>query len=132
VNIQIVDKTSAIMTAPNESSDEVKIPVPKTHQAMCRFSSPEDQTYKRAVETIKRTYNHGREATIPENEYYVAPHAVNSNFTGRSEILEQLQDCLLPDPHFHPRDQQRFVLFGLGGSGKTQLALRFVQDYKGR
>jgi Holliday junction resolvasome RuvABC ATP-dependent DNA helicase subunit len=57
---------------------------------------------------------------------------LNSLFTGRDEIRQKLQDCLPPDRYTRPREQQRFVLFGLGGGGKTQLALRFANDFKER
>lgn len=119
------------MTPPNETSDEEKIPVPANHREMCQFSSEKDQTYKRAIEAIKRIYNHGSEISLPQrNEHFVIPRAVNSFFTGRDGIRQRLQDSLLPDPHFRPGDQQRFVLFGLGGCGKTQLAMRFAQAHR--
>ena len=119
------------MTPPHETSDEEKIPVPANHQEMCRFSSPKDQTYKRAVDAIKRIYNYGNEIEVPEkNEHCILPDKLNALFTGRNEIRQRLQDCLLPDRYARAREQQRFVLFGLGGSGKTQLALRFASDHK--
>jgi hypothetical protein len=121
------------MTPPHKMSDEEKIPVLANHQEMCRFSSPKDQTYRRAVDAIKRIYCNGTEIDVPEkNECCILPHRLNSLFTGRDEIRQKLQDCLLPNRYARVREQQRFVLFGLGGSGKTQLALRFANDFKER
>jgi len=64
------------------------------------------------------------------NEYYVIPHTTNSNFTGRNDIRRQLKETLIGDEYEVKRAQQRFVLYGLGGSGKTELCLKFAQDYK--
>ena len=44
-------------------------------------------------------------------------------FTGRSDILAQMRECFSNDSH----DQNMFVLYGLGGAGKTQIALKFVE-----
>ncbi|KAJ7260355.1 hypothetical protein B0H12DRAFT_1217997 [Mycena haematopus] len=47
-----------------------------------------------------------------------------SSFTGRKDILEKMHQ------HFdsNPGSQRVFVLYGLGGSGKSQLAFKFLQD----
>ena len=44
-------------------------------------------------------------------------------FTGRSDILAQMHECFSNDS----QDQHMFVLYGLGGAGKTQVALKFVE-----
>jgi hypothetical protein len=130
-DLQIVDKSSAIMTPPYERSNEEKIPVPADHRRMCQLSSSSDQTYKRAVAAIKRIHGQGYKAAWPrENEYFLLPDKMNPLFTGRDELRQKLQDCLIPDRYVEPTQQQRYVLFGLGGSGKTQLALRFAHDFR--
>ncbi|KAF8598112.1 FabD/lysophospholipase-like protein [Ceratobasidium sp. AG-I] len=48
-------------------------------------------------------------------------------FTGREDILDQMQDYFFSAS---PMDRRLFVLCGLGGAGKTQLALKFVQLHK--
>jgi hypothetical protein len=45
-------------------------------------------------------------------------------------VCMQLQEsCLSPRL---PKMQRRFVLYGLGGSGKTQVSLKFAQDNRDR
>jgi Cdc6-like AAA superfamily ATPase len=64
------------------------------------------------------------------NEHYIVPHNVSAVFTGRNIACMQLQKSCLP-----PRAskmQRRFVLYGLGGSGKTQVSLKFAQDNRER
>jgi hypothetical protein len=51
-----------------------------------------------------------------------------SVFTGREDILAQL------DNYFNvegpaKQEQHIFVLYGLGGAGKTQIALKFVNQF---
>jgi hypothetical protein len=62
---------------------------------------------------------------LPE-QWQVPPQ--NNNFVGRKKLLKQVAD------HFNQRDKPKVVLtacHGLGGIGKTQVALEFVwQHYK--
>jgi hypothetical protein len=64
------------------------------------------------------------------NKYYLIPHDVTALFTGRNDVCALLQMHCLPSPS--PKQQHRFVLHGLGGSGKTQVALKFAQDHRER
>ena len=45
-------------------------------------------------------------------------------FTGRKEILDKMCQYFDTDQ----KDQHVFVLHGLGGSGKSQLAFKFLED----
>lgn len=47
-------------------------------------------------------------------------------FTGREDLLELLRTYFFNQSH----ERHLFVLHGLGGAGKTQLALEFVHRYK--
>lgn len=67
----------------------------------------------------------------PFNEYYDVPYNVSSVFTGREDICQKLRECCLPSvPQSAQTVQKRFVLHGLGGAGKTQLCLKFAQDFR--
>ena len=48
-------------------------------------------------------------------------------FTGRNDILAQMRECFFTDS----RNQRMFLLYGLGGAGKTQIALKFVEMSQG-
>ena len=51
------------------------------------------------------------------------PYQRNLDFTGRSQILEQLCQKFWDKPH---RYNHRIALYGLGGTGKTQIALEYA------
>src|SRR5579862_3251068 len=52
-------------------------------------------------------------------------------FTGRDGICELLRErCLPSKSQGSPKVHKIFVLYGLGGSGKTQVCLKFAQDYR--
>lgn len=61
----------------------------------------------------------------------IIPHSRNDRFFGRQDILSQMRHKLVPSKL---NKQRKFILSGLGGSGKTQIALEFtyrhLNDYK--
>ncbi|KAK5651335.1 hypothetical protein OQA88_12568 [Cercophora sp. LCS_1] len=57
----------------------------------------------------------------------LVPYTSNPNFAGRSEILNQLEDELgFRSPQVADTAQHRVSLYGLGGVGKTQVAIEFL------
>ena len=51
-------------------------------------------------------------------------------FTGRDEYLRTIETSFdLPKTSIELRRQRRFVLYGTGGMGKTQLALKFLDKH---
>ncbi|KAI9774480.1 MAG: hypothetical protein M1839_001713 [Geoglossum umbratile] len=65
------------------------------------------------------------------NEHYHVPRNVSSMFTGRDEVCKLLREqCLPSESQSRPRVHKVFVLYGLGGSGKTQVCLKFAQDHR--
>ena len=67
------------------------------------------------------------------NEFFDIPQAVSSDYTGRARYLEELQDILVASTtNQHELQQQRFVVYGMGGSGKTQFCCKFAQENRKR
>lgn len=50
-------------------------------------------------------------------------------FTGREDILDVMASVFLASSS---NRQKRFVLYGLGGSGKSQISYKFIDKYKER
>ncbi|KAJ4223009.1 hypothetical protein NW760_010697 [Fusarium oxysporum] len=66
----------------------------------------------------------GENATTESRTHYL-PLSRNKNFVGRQEVISQLQQLLFTDS-----DGQRVALVGLGGIGKTQIALQLAHIVK--
>ncbi|KAL9606787.1 MAG: hypothetical protein Q9179_000077 [Wetmoreana sp. 5 TL-2023] len=67
----------------------------------------------------------------PHNKYFEVPRNPSSVFTGRDEVCEQLHAHCSPSGKTNiQRQQKRFVIHGLGGSGKTQVCLKFAEDHR--
>jgi len=65
------------------------------------------------------------------NKFFSVPYSASSIFTGRQDITERLERSILPDrTKTQLPMQKRFILYGLGGSGKTQFCLKFIQDHR--
>ncbi|CUS13686.1 unnamed protein product, partial [Tuber aestivum] len=62
----------------------------------------------------------GGEPKQASKPYHLIPYGRNSAFTGRKNVLEAVERYL------EPRAHNRIALHGLGGSGKTQIALEYV------
>ena len=74
-----------------------------------------------------------QQSSTNQNDTLSIPQKPNSSalFTGREDILEKLKH------HFAPQDQRNtqrkyFLLYGMGGIGKTQICLKFVEDMADR
>jgi Cdc6-like AAA superfamily ATPase len=68
---------------------------------------------------------------IPDDTRVARNLKPSSRFVGRRAILDRL------DEHFRPRlerhkPRREFLLSGMGGAGKTQIALRFAEQYAER
>ena len=54
-------------------------------------------------------------------------------FTGREKDLNQMEESFeLPKTSMELKKQRRFILYGVGGIGKTQLALKFIDQNEDR
>ena len=76
-------------------------------------------------------YEHHRQS--PErtrNKYFHIPQVVRSYYTGREDASKFVEDSLLAVDDVVFRQQRRFVIYGVGGSGKTQFCSKFAQDHR--
>ena len=68
--------------------------------------------------------------TVISAAYWNVPFDLTPSFTGRDEIYKYMKDeCLKRIPRAGNRI---FVLFGIAGSGKTSLCLKFVWECRCR
>ncbi|KAK4899558.1 hypothetical protein LTR27_003291 [Elasticomyces elasticus] len=65
------------------------------------------------------------------NEFFDTPQAVDSCYIGREEESAILAKSMFSENNGQ-QQQRRFVVYGVGGSGKTQFCCKFAQDYQQR
>ncbi|ERF69939.1 hypothetical protein EPUS_05483 [Endocarpon pusillum Z07020] len=74
--------------------------------------------------------------TSMTNKHFDTPKPVDQFYTGRTDQAEQLNNWLLTkdyerrdmSPEKTHAKQKRFVIYGVGGSGKTQFCCKFAED----
>ncbi|RYP06025.1 hypothetical protein DL765_009639 [Monosporascus sp. GIB2] len=107
------------------------------HRNMVRFGSADDNGFKRLFGELIRWHGLANPApssqqavggTIPHSvlsrrtcSHWVVPFGRNESFVGRESILQQLLKRIPPGAN--KDDCQRTAIEGLGGVGKTQIAL---------
>ena len=62
------------------------------------------------------------DAVIP-----VKPYS-SVRFTGRTDVLAKLKEHFTAESDNKFRRRKFFLLYGMGGIGKTQICLRFIED----
>ena len=61
------------------------------------------------------------------NVHWLVPHTVNNNFTGRTEVLAKIKDAIQNNHRATSANkQQRFVITGMGGQGKSEVCLKIA------
>ena len=64
------------------------------------------------------------------NAHYLVPRKARARYFGYADTLRRLEIRLLPRADQDvPSEQIVFVLVGMGGMGKSETVLQFVQSY---
>ncbi|KAK4610732.1 hypothetical protein CLAFUR4_14082 [Fulvia fulva] len=66
------------------------------------------------------------------NKYFDVPKTVHSCYVGRESESETLASAFFSRTEGAQTQQRRFVISGVGGSGKTQFCCKFAHDYQQR
>jgi Holliday junction resolvasome RuvABC ATP-dependent DNA helicase subunit len=70
---------------------------------------------------------------VDRNEFTLKPRpSVAPNFVGREDILEAMRQRHFAKRSGKTRMPAITVLSGLGGSGKTQIALKFADEFEAK
>ncbi|KAF6517107.1 hypothetical protein HZS61_002668 [Fusarium oxysporum f. sp. conglutinans] len=124
----LVTKSSATHCRSWERGPEHTCAISRTHSEMVKFG-PQDHEYHKARERLiglaRRAVvaQHGKQsADVKSSKYHwMVPFERNEGFVGREDILRLL--LKRTPPSTQPDACQRTVIQGLGGVGKTQIAL---------
>ncbi|ORY01656.1 tetratricopeptide repeat domain-containing protein [Clohesyomyces aquaticus] len=103
-----------------QNSNDSRPDQPAPHIGTIKALSQLSQSIEYAASTIK---------LVSSNKYFDTPQLVSSIFTGREDELENLKRFFITPSVNHGRHQQvRFVIQGIGGSGKSQFCSKFADD----
>jgi len=97
------------------------------------MSSFEVVDLKEVVTAMQRDPSPERSDLLSFPTYLFKPHIPNPNFYGRGEVLQLLQEALLPSMAVSASNAsglRTFALCGVGGLGKTQIAVEFAYNSK--
>ncbi|KAF2010868.1 hypothetical protein BU24DRAFT_496047 [Aaosphaeria arxii CBS 175.79] len=129
-----VETQSALLQLPD--AIEEKIPLDGDHSTMVKFNADTDagytsvlgrlQQYEReAPSVVEGRFVHAvRTATKrPCDTHWMVPRAVNSLFTGRTELIQRITSALRDDGASNSIRKQ-LVITGMGGIGKSEVCLQ--------
>lgn len=136
--VDVVKKESARFGLPGTSEEIVSVDA--NHSTMVKFGSRSDNAYQDTLKCVLELESISKvavgsqfkkSAQPPTNQFDV-PFNMNKfsavrRFFGRGPELEQMQHLL---PSLEPVRRKVTVLCGLGGIGKTQLAIEFAREHK--
>ncbi|KAI1178130.1 P-loop containing nucleoside triphosphate hydrolase protein [Nemania sp. FL0916] len=119
----LVPKESACL---DNSKGVERYPLERHHYNLQKFPGPADPGYQAVTEAIMRLASGAREyigecSAISKKGHFLVPFGRNEAFVGRKDIIDNLLKRV--PPVVQPHDCQRTALEGLGGVGKTQIAL---------
>jgi hypothetical protein len=75
-------------------------------------------------------FEFGTGANMYGNVHWMVPRAINSLFTGRSDLLSRIQRALQSESASAAQRQRRFVITVLGGQGKSEICLQVASLMK--
>ncbi|KIK54804.1 hypothetical protein GYMLUDRAFT_890687 [Collybiopsis luxurians FD-317 M1] len=124
----------------NMSSLEQNVPASATHYSGAMFSGASHMTFGASSTFQVKVYEADRSK---ETAASAAPAGftagmtdlgpVSPFFTGRKDILSDLETYFLVEaPSTDAHEMKLFVLYGMGGAGKTQTALKFINSFRSR
>ncbi|KAK4208315.1 hypothetical protein QBC37DRAFT_79701 [Rhypophila decipiens] len=123
----------------NELSDNLQSKAQKIHLQLADLQeSKQSAATLDAMQGLREALNSVSAAMdmVSSNQHFHTPQSVSSLFTGREAELRELGNYFLPKRDHSTREtgqgQRRFVVYGLGGSGKTQFCSKFAYDNQDR
>jgi len=89
-----------------------------------------DASYHKLINWYFAQINYNTSAGNRTTSYAAIPVKPNSSirFTGRTDVLTKLKEHFTAESNHKLRCQKFFLLYGMGGIGKTQICLRFIEE----
>ncbi|KAK1476161.1 hypothetical protein CCUS01_05265 [Colletotrichum cuscutae] len=104
----------------------------KRHTDQLRYGSLQKAPdVKQVIETTEDVRKAWR--LLSRNVHFTERAPGNNHYIGQKDKLEEIRKALEPEqPDAPVSEQKRFVIQGLPGSGKSEMALKFATEYRGQ
>ena len=80
-----------------------------------------------ALDLLQIIHNNCNNRTTSDGAIPLMPNP-STRFTGRTEVIAKLKSHFFFDTNDAVQKRKLFLLYGMGGIGKTQICLKFVED----
>ncbi|KAH7459835.1 hypothetical protein FOMA001_g19874 [Fusarium oxysporum f. sp. matthiolae] len=134
----IVDKTSATLNLPG--TREKQIAMHADHSTICKFDSPDSPACELVLGTIAdevdRALTMGRSASsalapFPVSSYPLSSMTPVKTFVQRPSLRDNIRNQLMKPLEADRQGEVKKVgVWGMGGVGKSQLAISYLQRYR--
>ena len=116
-SVKVVYKESALLNI--ESEDALGVHV--NHHEICKYDSANDSVFRDLASRLRLFITRG---PIQSNALVFLPWDTTPHFTGRRDFLQQMREGL------YGNGRRIVLLYGDGGMGKTEVALKYAQENK--
>ncbi|ENH71185.1 Nephrocystin-3 [Fusarium oxysporum f. sp. cubense race 1] len=129
----IVDKKSATLNLPG--TREKQIAMHADHSTICKFDSSDSPACELVLGTIAdevdRALTMGRSAPFPVSSYPLSLMTPVKTFVQRPSLRDNIRNQLMKPLEADRQGEVKKVgVWGMGGAGKSQLALSYLQRYR--
>ncbi|KAM0429256.1 hypothetical protein ACHAPT_006470 [Fusarium lateritium] len=128
LNDIVVDQASALTGYDKENPQ----PVQRNHQDMVKFADEKDRVFRNVCGNIKAVMR-ATSSKVPANAKVPSYPAFSmepvKNFVPRKALLNQVRSQLTCEPEGRQMGVRKVGIWGSGGTGKSQLARAYLQQY---
>jgi tetratricopeptide (TPR) repeat protein len=111
-------------------SEENRNGVPKILAQGNTYNVYEPKEFKNLIDHLN-DFNPTSASKLPENSKpFTVPYHRNEYFTGRESLIKQVEDYLKPGEKAALTQPQKQTISGLGGIGKTEIAVEYAYRHK--
>jgi hypothetical protein len=107
---------------------ENRLSIYADHIGLTKFSTRDDGEYKKFTHTVEMLLEELLKHETVLSRLAKPMPASGRLFTGRQSYLDTLEAFFVPRPT-GPKSRRMFLLYGMGGIGKTQICVRFTEKY---
>ncbi|UPK96833.1 hypothetical protein LCI18_007768 [Fusarium solani-melongenae] len=121
----VVDQASALTGYDKENSQ----PVQRGHQEMVKFSNKDDRVFRNVCGSIKAVIRATSSSSAKVPCYPEFSMETVKTFVPRKRLLDEVRSQLTRDSESRQTGARKVGIWGSGGTGKSQLAQSYLQEY---